>query len=382
MENDLKSLRVYKVGRFESEPLVVSPTSTISQVIGILQVKDSYEVFTQEGNRVSMITVRGILKASDISNTRVFVLASPVSRLSRDDSVGKAARLMGEQRLRALPIIENNSIEGVITVQALCRSLSSIRSLKEISISKIMTRRLLTLNESDRVSAARNVMLKNQIDHLPVINTRGVCGVLLSNHIVFSMLPKKGLEKGAFVSQPSGSFDVEVSGLMDSHILVCNPEDTIVDVLGKMRNQKKTYALVKMWDELQGIVTYRDFVSLLEEPIKLDVPAYIVGLPDDPFEAEMAKNKLMKQAKLLHKSFPKIEEIRATIKTKNVSEYKRRYEVNVLLIIRGKSYSYSEKGWELASIFDSITDKMKRLFSKRRTRRRRRNRTTPELSED
>lgn len=372
MDKDLKGLQVSKVEGFESEPLVVSSTSTISEVIGVLQAKDAYEIFIQEGNRVSTITVRGILKASDISNTMVSVLTFPVSRLSRDDSVGKAARLMGEQRLRALPIIEKNSIEGAITAQALSQSLSSLGSLKAISINKIMTRRLLTLNESDRVSTARNVMLKNQIDHLPIMNTSGVCGILLSNHIVFLMLPKKGLEKGAFVSQPSGPFDVKVSGLMDSDLLTCNPKDNIVDVLGNMIEQKKTYALVKIWNELQGIVTYRDFISLLEDPIKLDVPAYIVGLPADPFEADLARKKFMKQAKVLHRSFPKIEEIRATIKTKKVTEYRQRYEVDVLIISRGKGYSYSEWGWELASIFDSITDKMKRLLSKGRARRRRR----------
>lgn len=372
MEKDLKDIQVSKVDRFESEPLIVSSTFTISEVIGVLQARNAYEVFAQEGNRVSTITLRGILKAADILNTAMSILAFPVSRLSRDDSVGKAARLMGEQRVRALPIIEKNSIKGAITAQTLCQSLSSLGSLTEVSISKVLTRRPLTLTESARMSAARNIMLKNQIDHIPITNMSGVCGILLSNHMLSLMLPKKGLEMGAFVSQPSKPFDVKVTGLMDSDILICSPKDSVADVLRLMMEKKKTYALATIWNELQGIVTYRDFITLLEEPIKLDVPAYIVGLPDDPFEADLARKKFLKQAKVLYRSFSKIEEIRATIKTKKVTKYRQRYEVDVLIIIRGKGYSYSERGWELATIFDSITDKMKRLLSERSPRHRRR----------
>jgi len=361
----LKSMKSSRVDSFMSKPIIVSPFSPISEVMGILQQNNIYEVFIQEGDKVSTITMREILKASDI-NMRASSLMFYVPKLSPDDTIGKAARFMNDYRLRALPIVKDGDVEGVVTTQSLCRALISMKMLRGIAISKIMTRKLLTIDKKESVSKARSLMLKNGVDHLPVLDSDLLCGILLSSHIVLSMFPREGLERGAFVSKPSSHLDIKVSGLMDSDVLVCDPKEKALSVLKRMLTQEKTYYVIHHWDEIQGIVTYRDFVFFLAEPEKLDIPAYIVGLPDDPFDAQLAKIKFMRNAKALRRSFPKIEEIRSTIKTKDISDNKRRYEVNVLIKAAGKLHSYSEEGWDLPSIFDLITEKMRRLLTKKR----------------
>jgi ribosome-associated translation inhibitor RaiA len=138
-----------------------------------------------------------------------------------------------------------------------------------------------------------------------------------------------------------------------------------------MIEQDKTYAVAEFGEELQGIVTYRDFVGFLAEPEETAVPAYIIGLPNDPFEAQLAQIKFIKEANALRKSFPNIEEIRATIKTKQVSSGKHRYEVSVSIKTHGKIYAYSADGWDLPLAFDGIQSKMKRLLTQKPDRRRR-----------
>ena len=364
---DLKSLKASRVDGFKSKPIIVPSTSSVSEVMGILKRNNAYEVFIQDEDKVSTITIREILKASDIS-MRVSSLMFYVPKLSPEDTVGKAAKLMNDYRLRALPIVSEGTIESAVTTQSLCRALLSIRSFRGIKISKIMTRKPLTLDKKESVSKARNIMLKNGIDHLPVLDAGMLCGIITSNHIVLSMFPKEGLERGAFVSKPSSHLDIKVSGLMDSNVLVCDPKERAATVLKKMIEHEKTYYIVHHWREIQGIVTYRDFVYFLAEPEKLDIPAYIVGLPDDPFVAHLVRIKFMRNAKALRKSFPKIEEIRSTIRTRDISGGRCRYEVNVLIRMAGERYIYSQDGWELPSLFDLITDKMMRILTKKRKR--------------
>jgi ribosome-associated translation inhibitor RaiA len=158
---------------------------------------------------------------------------------------------------------------------------------------------------------------------------------------------------------------------MDTNILVCEPDERASDVLKRMIEQDKTYALMKQWDELQGIATYRDFVALLVEPEKLDFPAYIVGLPDDPFEAHLARAKFFKEAKALRRSFPDIEEIRAMIKTKSVPSGRHRYEISVSIETRGKIHAYSAEGWDLPVAFEGLQGKMKRILTQRPDKRKR-----------
>ncbi|HID93423.1 MAG TPA: CBS domain-containing protein, partial [bacterium (Candidatus Stahlbacteria)] len=117
-----------------SKPITVAPSSSLSEVIGVLQQNDAYEVFIREGDKVSTITMKEILKASDI-NMRASSLMFYVPKLSPEDTVGKAARFMNDYRLRALPIVNDGDIDGVVTTQSLCQALLSMKMLRGIKIS-------------------------------------------------------------------------------------------------------------------------------------------------------------------------------------------------------------------------------------------------------
>jgi len=207
----LESLKTSRVDGFKSKPIVVSSTSPTSEIMGILKHNNAYEVFIQEGDNVSIITMREILKAADIS-MKVSSLMFYVPKLSPDDTVGKAARLMNDYRLRALPIVSEGTMEGIVTTKSLCRALLSVRVFRGVKIGKMMTRKPITIDKGESVSKARSMMLTNGIDHLPVLDSGMLCGIITSNDIVLSMFPREGMERGAFVSAPSSHLDIKVSG--------------------------------------------------------------------------------------------------------------------------------------------------------------------------
>src|SRR4030042_465514 len=101
--SDLESLRASRVESFESKPLVASPSSSVSEIIGILQSNEAYEAFIEEGNKTGIVTMRDILKAPNISNMKASSIMTPIAKLSPNETLGKAARLMRDYRLRALP---------------------------------------------------------------------------------------------------------------------------------------------------------------------------------------------------------------------------------------------------------------------------------------
>jgi CBS domain-containing protein len=365
----LESLKFSKVQAFASKPILASSESSISEIIGLLKRSDAYEVIVQTNNKLGIITMRDVLRVSDISNMKASSVMSSPARISPNDTVAKAARLMNDYRLRTLPITGQKSIEGAITAQSLCQALLPIKDFGSVAVDKLAKKDLITISKNDPVSKARNLMIEKSIDHLPVMDAGKPCGIIISSQIVFSMFPKERMHRGFFSHERVGYLDFKVSGMMDTNVLYCEPEEKASAVLKRMVAQGKTYALVKLWDELQGIVTYRDFLGILAEPEELEVPAYIVGLPSDPFESQLANIKFVREAKILTKSFPDIEEIRATIKTKEVSSGKRRYEVSVLIKTHGKIRAYSAEGWDLPLVFDGIGNKMKRLREKKPERR-------------
>jgi len=368
----LESVIAVKVESLQTEPILVSSESSISEAIGALRNLNAHEAFVVEGKKVSMLLMRDLVKASDISRRKVTSLTVSAPKLSPNDNVGKAARMMTDYCLRTLPVVVKESITGIIADRSICQLLKST-TLRNVKAGKIMTAKPTTVRKEDTVAKARSLMIRRRFDHLPVVNARGLCGILSSSHIVFSMIPSEGLEKGAMVSALQKGLSELVGGLMDPNPLTCGVNDDALTVLDTMMGRGTTYSLVTLWGELQGIITFRDFVKLLVPLERSVVPAYIVGLPDDPFEAEVAKSKFLRVVNNLGKAFPKLQEVRSTVKTSRIlgDEDRLRYEANVTIKMPERVYAFSETGWSLPNIYDSLSNKIKRILAQKHLERRR-----------
>jgi hypothetical protein len=99
-----------------------------------------------------------------------------------------------------------------------------------------------------------------------------------------------------------------------------------------------------------------------------DTPFYIVGLPEEPVEAAEAKLKFERLSSELGRVFPFVQEIRAVVKSKKASKDHARYEVSVEVYTPKERHAFTETGYNLATVFDSLGPKMKRLLSSKQSR--------------
>ncbi|MCJ7770127.1 CBS domain-containing protein [Candidatus Bathyarchaeota archaeon] len=370
----MESIKQLAVSNLISAPLVISEATPVSKVVGVLKNEDAYEVFTQDRGRVGMVMIRDILKAWNVATEKVESLVSPAPRLSPGASLSEAARLMMQDRVRALPIVEGDKLTGSILATSIIQAIPS-SIVDKYCAQDIMTPNPAGLDVDDEVSKARALMLRRRIDHLPIVRNRKLAGLLTSSKIVFDVYQRiEGIEGyKAMVDNTQRRLAIPVKDLMDLNPLTSEPSDKISNVLKRMLDMKATYCLITQFDEIQGIITYRDFMKLIaEEIVKSDIPVYIVGLPDDPFESEQTRTKFMRSIETLRKTMPKIQEARAVIQTREGPEReRRRYEVSVTLVTPRKNYSYSSTGFELANMFDDVQSHFKTMTAERPKRVRR-----------
>jgi len=368
----MESVKRLEVGRLLSSPVpLVSPATPISKVVGILKDLNAYEVFLEEKERIGMVTTRDILRVSNITTAKASSLAIFVPKLSPRTTIEEAARLMMEYRIRALPVVENNSLIGAIQALSIIELMRE-RGFQKIKANDIMTRNPIHLAGDDLASKARRLMIRRKIDHLPVLTGNELDGLLTSSQIVFNMFQTtETIDRSEMVSEQQRRLEFPVKHLMDTDPLTCETNDNVSLVLDEMVRREATCSIVTFWREVQGIITYRDYMKLIGEQLEItDHPVYIVGLPDDPFEAEMTKNKFVRSIKLLRKSFPFIEEAKAVIKTFSEGDKeRRRYEVKVSIITPKRTFAYSEEGWELPKIFDNLSNKLKKMIALKPSRR-------------
>jgi CBS domain-containing protein len=355
--------------------LVESPADTnLAKIVGLLKTRGIYEVFVPEGARCSIISVRALLKAANLDLTKPSAVMSYVPVLSKQSSLSDVARIMSDHRIRAVPISDGRRIIGQVnSANILSRLQGKIGS--EVRVISIAAKNPISIEAEASIAKARDLMVRKRIDHLPVTKLARLAGTITSSDILLRMTTPERLGRKSMKPEIRRALDFEVKDAMDSDPLTCSPDASADEALDSMLRSARTYILVTRWEEVQGIATFRNFMTLLAEvEPEPQVPVFIVGLPDDPFEAEATKAKFRRIINQLGRVFPDIIEARSVVKSKfsKPGKERGRYEVTVQIRTSKDTYSYSDEGWELPAIYDVITDRLKRLMTRKKGFRRQR----------
>lgn len=363
----LKSLPVIEL----MSPVSLShPLDPTSKLVGLMRESNHYETFIEEEDRTAVVTIRGLLNVSNIETTKLSTLMYYVPRLNQFNTVGDAATLMFEHRIRSLPIYQASKLKGQITSRSIVRKLLDTES--GIKASEIMTPKPICVDSGEKVSIARNVMIRRKVDQLPVLKNNKLHGAVTSEAIVSAILPP--VDRTIKGDWRRGRYDVPVEDFTNPDIVENEVDDGLRSVLSDMDKTSSNFSIIRNFDEVQGIVTFRDFMKLLlkaREPEQMP-NMYIVGLPEDAFEAEAAREKFQRVVRLLGRSFPEMTEARAIIKAGITKAARKKYQVRVFVLSPYWHYSYRVFGHELPDSFDYVEDWATKLLTQYRNRRERR----------
>jgi predicted transcriptional regulator len=228
-----------------------------------------------------------------------------------------------------------------------------------------MTQGLISIGSTEKFDTAKNIMRKNSIDHLPVVEEQPdgktiIKGMITSDHIIKTLIPAESIGRRSLGSEHGLKSEQEIIGLADKNVIMTKPDDTITSTIDSLLKANSTYSIVLSSDNKSGIITYRDIISLLGEQTQREIPVYIIGMPDDPFEAELIKSKFHTIVKHLNRISPKVEEARCKIKIKDIEGERKRYEVSANIFTTHRRHVYtSNKNWDLVSIFDDMSESLK-----------------------
>jgi CBS domain-containing protein len=351
--SDNISLTGSSVSDFLTPAKLLDPKEALSKAIGFMRESSSYEAFVEEDSRTAIVTVRDILDTTEVAQTKIQNVMHYVPRLNKKNTVSEAALLMLEHRIRSLPVYNGQKIAGVIN------SLSIVKELMKGDISKIRSGNLMTPNPicadaGDKVSKARSVMIRRKIDQLPILKDGKLSSAITSANIVFNTLPSTDRIKIA--RQEVRGFNEPVEEFSEPDVVSNDIKDSPKLIFKNMINNASNYSVITNFDEVQGILTFRDFMKMIQPEKKegSEMPMYIVGLPEDPYEAEAAKEKFSRIVRLFQRALPRLNEARAIIKAGKRKSARERFEVSVFVTSPTRKYSFTANGFELPDVFDEV----------------------------
>lgn len=352
-----------KVSDFIESANIFNSNENISKILGTLIKINNYSVYFKNGNKITAINLRDILSAREVHSQKLNSIAKSTPTIEEDSNIRRAAGLMSLYRLRSLPVIEDGEIIGQITTKSIVKSMEHTDI--KIRSTKIMTANPISIHENDLVLTAKNLMIRHRIDHVPIVED-SLKGIITSFDIAKILLTadnNDNVYRG--LTEHTRPLEFPAKGIADKNTITSSVDDSIAKVIQLLNSNNSTYSIVTLGNEIQGIITHRDIISLLGEKVEEDVPAYIIGLPDDPFASELAKTKFNALVKFLKKTMPDLEEARCRIRLSTVRGKTKKYEIEVSIFTPTNRYSYTNEGSDLATIFDQMKDSLKNKLTQK-----------------
>jgi acetoin utilization protein AcuB len=187
-------------------------------------------------------------------------MTSPVITGTPDMPLNEARRIFNERHIRALPIMQNDKLVGLINRQVLIRVDLSILGnevwnlgidVPDETAADVMKKAILTITPDSTIHNAARVMLENKINALPVIESGKLIGILTSSDLLrFIIAQYPGLNKKITVSDY----------MTDVVVTVCR-DTTLLEAHNVMGLKHIRSLPVVENDALVGLVTRTDLMS-------------------------------------------------------------------------------------------------------------------------
>jgi len=162
------------------EVMMCSPDTRVSEILGLMQKHKIHQLpvigggdkLHEKGEILGMVTLNKItISEVNPSKTKVkaFIQSCPV--LSPDENLRRAARILLDSNLRAIPVWDNG-IAGILSEQDIMKNLKVDGDASDVA------RKCFFVSLDDPVAKVKHIMAKNKVSRVAVINKGKLEGVV------------------------------------------------------------------------------------------------------------------------------------------------------------------------------------------------------------
>lgn len=187
-------------------------------------------------------------------------MSAPVVTVTPETSLTEARKIIDERQIRALAVMKDEKLVGIITKRGLLRlDLSILENeswnqgvdMTEETVGEVMTLKPITLLPETLMPKAARIMLENKITALPVVENNKLIGIITNSDLLrFILAEYPGLKK-----------DIRVKNYMTDEVVTIDPETSLLEC-HRLMGTKRIRSLPVIEDgKLVGLVTRTDLMS-------------------------------------------------------------------------------------------------------------------------
>ncbi len=229
---------------------------------------------TNEDKLAGILTEReladrlGSSKSKSIKTSSLHVSTSMYYKpkvVSPDMDLSDAAEMMLREGVSGLPVVDNGKPVGLITYNEMTQV---CQKLNDIPVSKIMTKKPITISITDRLIHARNLLFDKNVSVLPVLDGGKLVGLISEGMIARAFANFR--DKVPSRHQEERLRHVLVADAMKNNPPTLTEENSVGEAAKILLEEGMRAIPILKNDELIGIVSKTDMVRLVKNNLKLD----------------------------------------------------------------------------------------------------------------
>lgn len=112
------------------------------------------------------------------------VMSSPVITIESKENVGSAAKIMVQHDIGSVVVVEGKRPIGIMTERDITKEVVKGGGLLKVPVKNIMTKKLVTAKPEMSLQEAFELMLRNKIRRLPVLENDNLVGIVTEKDLM------------------------------------------------------------------------------------------------------------------------------------------------------------------------------------------------------
>ena len=112
------------------------------------------------------------------------IMKKDVATIDAEALISDAAKIMSSRLIGSLVVVKNNNVVGILTERDILLQVTEGKPLSNVKVKDIMSSPVITISPETDIEEAANVMIKNIIRRLPVMEGQKLVGIITSEDII------------------------------------------------------------------------------------------------------------------------------------------------------------------------------------------------------
>jgi len=337
------------------EAVTIDPEEPLTKAIGELPKHKTCLVVMKDKSYAGIVDDWTITTAAAEHTAKVGAVAVRAPLITKKTSLLNICRLFANGPYRALPVMEEDRLIGVLPRNEVLTVMVGEGLLDKRKVEEIMEKRFPRIEVKDHLGKAKQRMQGNHYGKLVVTEEGKLAGVLTAyDFVAFLTRPR---DKLPFQKAKVRLEEIEVSSIMREDVYTVKPDASLKESAREMIDKDVASLIVESGSKPVGIISARDLFSCVVEPEAVGLEISGLDEKERMFAGDIRED-CRKFINKLQKSFD-VEHMFLHFK-----KYGKKYSVHGRLRLRRITYTASSFGWDLREALKSLLDEMEKIANK------------------